>query len=160
MLANSFDAESNQTLNEKLSGNYLVLSTSHDIVGSQLSTGMVMVKYVERGVGIRDATLFIGVVENNDDPQLEGRVKVRAFSVHGNNRQIPTQDLPWAVVASGSYDLSQPPPPLNSFVYGMFLDGRDAQTPLVLGLIPGQYLKDGLDPEKNGLGCYTSSQWR
>jgi len=45
VLANSFDAESNQTLNEKLSGNYLVLSTSHDIVGSQLSTGMVMVKY-------------------------------------------------------------------------------------------------------------------
>ena len=107
---------------------------------------------VERGVGIRDPLFFIGVVENNDDPQLEGRVKVRAFSVHGNNRQIPTQDLPWAVVASGSYDLSQPPPPLNSFVYGMFLDGRDAQTPLVLGLIPGQYLKDGLDPEKNGWG--------
>lgn len=45
VLANSFDSESSQSLNEKLSGNYLVLSTSHDIVGSSLSTGMVMVKY-------------------------------------------------------------------------------------------------------------------
>jgi hypothetical protein len=105
----------------------------------------------EYGVGIKNPLFFVGVVENNDDPQMEGRVQVRAFSVHGTNKQIPTPELPWAIVASGSYDLSQPPPPLNSFVYGMFLDGRDAQQPMILGLIPGQY-QEVVDPDKNGWG--------
>ena len=105
----------------------------------------------EKGVGISEPLFFIGVVENNDDPQLDGRVQVRAFSIHGNNKQIPTPELPWAICASGHYDPNSPIPPLNAFVYGMFLDGRDAQTPLILGLIPGQYLEI-IDPEKNGWG--------
>ena len=105
----------------------------------------------ESGIGIRDPLFFIGVVERNDDPQFEGRIQVRAFSVHGTNKEVPTQDLPWAVCASGSYDPNNPPPPLNSFVYGLFLDGRDAQHPLVLGLIPSQFA-DPINPEKNGWG--------
>lgn len=105
----------------------------------------------DSGIGIRDPLFFIGVVERNDDPQLEGRVQVRAFSVHGTNKEVPTPSLPWAVCASGSYDPNCPPPPLNSFVYGLFLDGRDAQHPMVLGLIPTQFAEP-IDPEKNGWG--------
>lgn len=105
----------------------------------------------DTGVGIRNPLFFIGVIENNIDPRLEGRVQVRAFSVHGTNREIKATELPWAICVSGSYDPNTPPPPLNSFVYGVFLDGREAQHPLILGLIPTQFA-EMVDPEKNGWG--------
>ena len=105
----------------------------------------------DHGVGIKNPLFFIGVVENNDDPQLEGRIQVRAFSIHGDNTQIAAEDLPWAICAQ-AFGATMTPPPLNAFVYGMMLDGRDAQTPLILGMIPGQTVKGGLDQEKNGYG--------
>lgn len=37
---------------------------------------------------------FPGVVEDNDDPEKLGRVKVRVHAVYGT---IPTKDLPWAI---------------------------------------------------------------
>lgn len=105
--------------------------------------------------GIKDPLFFIGVVENNVDPRNEGRVAVRAFGIHGKNNEetggVKTADLPWAICAQGNYDPNNPPPPLNSFVYGMFLDGRNAQHPLVLGLIPSQYASEH-DPAKDGWG--------
>ena len=94
---------------------------------------------MESGIGITNPLFFVGVVENNIDPQLEGRVQVRAFSIHGDNKEVPTPDLPWATVVKGDYDPNGLPPPLNSFVYGMFLDGRTAQHPMLLGLIPSPY---------------------
>ena len=103
------------------------------------------------GSGIAQPHFFIGIVENNDDPSHEGKIQVRAFGIHGTHSDIKTPDLPWAVCASGNYDPNNPPPPLNSFVYGMFLDGRMAQHPLILGLIPGTYNTE-LDPEKDGYG--------
>ena len=106
---------------------------------------------IETGVGIRDPLFFIGVVENNLDPRLEGRVQVRAFSIHGKQNQIPTSDLPWAICAAGNFDPNNLLPKLNSFVYGMFLDGRAAQHPLILGLIPSQYA-EAANPEKTGWG--------
>jgi uncharacterized protein (DUF2345 family) len=93
----------------------------------------------DSGIGIRNPLFFIGVIEDNIDKRLEGRVKVRAFSIHGTQEEVPTAALPWAICASGHYDPNSPIPPLNSFVYGMFLDGREAQVPLVLGLIPSQF---------------------
>ena len=103
--------------------------------------------------GIQDPVFFIGVVEDNIDERHEGRVRVRAFGFHGKNTEdeIKTKDLPWAICASGNYDPNNPPPPLNSFVYGMFLDGNNAQHPLVLGLIPSQYAVEH-DPRKDGWG--------
>jgi len=106
---------------------------------------------IESGIGISNPLFFIGVVENNDDPHFEGRVKVRAFSIHGDNSEVPTTDLPWAICVKGDYEASGAVPPLNSFVYGMFLDGRAAQHPLVLGLIPSVFAEP-INPEKNGWG--------
>jgi hypothetical protein len=37
-------------------------------------------------------TIFIGVVEDNDDPKKLGRAKIRVFSVYDD---IPLSDLPW-----------------------------------------------------------------
>lgn len=96
----------------------------------------------EFGVGIRNPLFFIGVVENNLDPRREQRVQVRAFGVHGTNRDIPTDDLPWAICVKGDYDPNGSPllglPAVNSWVFGVFLDGRDCQQPMVLGLVPTQ----------------------
>lgn len=79
---------------------------------------------------------FMGVVENNVDERLEGRVQVRAFGFHGTADQIPTADLPWAIPVLGSYDFNTPPPPLNAWVFGFFMDGQDAQQPIIIGIIP------------------------
>ena len=105
---------------------------------------------IETGVGIRNPLFFIGVIENNVDPRLEGRVQVRAFGVHGTNKEIPRESLPWAVVSQGNYDANNIPR-VNAWVFGVFLDGRDAQTPMVLGLIPTQFA-DPIDPDKTGWG--------
>jgi len=107
--------------------------------------------FFETGVGIRNPLFFVGVVENNIDERLEGRVQVRAFGVHGTNRDIPQTDLPWATVVSGAYDPNNPVPALNSWVFGVFLDGREAQRPMILGLIPTQFAEP-FDPEETGWG--------
>lgn len=107
--------------------------------------------FEETGVGIKNPLWFVGVVENRNDPRKEGRVQVRAFGVHGTNRQIPTERLPWALCISGNYDPNYPIPPLNSWVFGFFLDGRDAQQPMILGLIPTQ-MTALIDPDTNGWG--------
>lgn len=106
---------------------------------------------MDTGIGISNPLFFIGVIEDNNDPRLEGRVRVRAFSVHGTSDQIKPHELPWAICAAGNYDPNNPPPTLNSFVYGMFLDGRSAQHPLVLGLLP-QQMTEAVDPKVCGWG--------
>ena len=104
----------------------------------------------EFAAGLQHPLFFIGVVENKFDPHLQGRVQVRAFGLHGLNKDIPTEDLPWAICVQGGYDPNAIPDE-NDFVFGVFLDGRDAQQPMVLGLIPTPYM-DPIDPEANGWG--------
>ena len=103
------------------------------------------------GSGISQPQFFIGVVENNDDRSFEGKVQVRAFGIHGTHNDINTKDLPWAICTSSNDGSTFTPPPLNSFVYGMFLDGRMAQHPLILGIIPGKYNEE-MDPIQDGYG--------
>lgn len=104
-----------------------------------------------RGLGISNPMFFIGVVENNVDSMLQGRVQVRAFGIHGTHEEVATVDLPWAICVSGHYDPNSPIPPLNSFVFGMFLDGDDAQHPVVLGMVPTQYVEE-MNPNLDGYG--------
>lgn len=109
----------------------------------------------EHGVGIRNPLFFIGVVENNVDPRREQRVQVRAFGVHGTNRDIPTDELPWAICVKGDYDPNGSPglglPAINSWVFGVFLDGRDCQQPMILGLVPTQNTSPP-NPSADGYG--------
>ena len=105
----------------------------------------------DTGIGIYDPLFFIGVVENKSDGRREGRVQVRAFGVHGTVDQVPTENLPWATLIHGSYDPNAPIPPVNSFVFGFFVDGRDAQQPMILGLIPTQ-MTENPNPEVTGWG--------
>ena len=88
---------------------------------------------------------FCGVVEDRQDPQKAGRVKVRALGHHTANTTIlPTADLPWAQLmlpstSAGISGLGQSPTGLveGTWVLGYFRDGIDRQEPIVLGTMPG-----------------------
>lgn len=89
---------------------------------------------------------FVGVVEDRQDPQYAGRLRVRALGHHTSNKtDLPTVDLPWASVvlpttASGISGLGQSPSFLveGSWVWGYFRDGKFRQEPVVLGSLPGK----------------------
>ena len=91
---------------------------------------------------------FIGFVEDVNDPKQSHRVKVRAMGWHPKSKPsnqsddtedaLSTDDLPWARVAmpvthaqqdriGGKHGLL-----VGCCVFGCFLDGQDAQDPLVL----------------------------
>ena len=103
------------------------------------------------GIGISNPLFFMGVVENNFDERLEGRVQVRAFGIHGTLTDIPTEDLPWAILCIGNHDVNFTVPPINAWVFGCFIDGRDAQQPIILGLIPTQ-MTTPINPAVTGWG--------
>lgn len=82
---------------------------------------------------------FTGVVEDRDDPQRMGRVRVRIFGIHPISReQVPTEALPWAIVIlPTNAPLNMPPSSLveGSWVVGFFRDSVSAQDPMILGSI-------------------------
>jgi len=86
---------------------------------------------------------FIGLVVDTNDPLKLDRVKVRVYGIHTSDTEaISTDDLPWAAVcipvteggSSGIGANSQIKP--RAQVFGLFLDGKDSQLPLILGSIP------------------------
>jgi hypothetical protein len=89
-----------------------------------------------------DVRWFIGkVILINEDEYRLGRVKVRIFGIHDDDK-ITDTDLPLAQVLfpsteGGSSGVGatvgiQP----GAQVFGVFLDGKDSQLPLILGSIP------------------------
>ena len=96
--------------------------------------------------GFRNLLWYVGVVEDRHDATNDGRVKVRAFGIHTEDKQaMPTADLPWAIVLDGSYGGVQKIPDVGDWVFGFFMDGDDAQHPMVMGRVPGVSLQ--LPPE-------------
>lgn len=87
--------------------------------------------------GLNNLAWFIGIVEEVGDPTNNGRVKVRAFGFHPTLEEntVETSDLPWAFVLTSSPHMHVPLD-RGELVFGAFLDGRDAQQPLVFGVIP------------------------
>lgn len=94
---------------------------------------------------IEHSVHFWGVVEDNVDPMNLGRVKVRCFHYHTDDTSlIPTEALPWALVlqpttSAAISGIGESPNGLEngSWVYGFFMDGRDAQYPVVTHSVPG-----------------------
>ena len=88
---------------------------------------------------------FTGVVEDRNDPNKVGRVRVRALGHHTSNTTIlPTSDLPWAhtmlpSTSAGISGLGHSATGLveGSWVLGYFRDGMDRQEMIVLGTLPG-----------------------
>jgi GH24 family phage-related lysozyme (muramidase) len=88
--------------------------------------------------------IFIGKVENRNDPLKLGRCQVRVMGVHDENPAIlPTIDLPWAMpispvnsAASAGIGVSPTGIVLGSIVLVTFTD-KDDQTPVILGTLAG-----------------------
>jgi hypothetical protein len=83
---------------------------------------------------------FMGVVEDRDDPLKLGRVKIRCFGWHPKDKEeLPTEGLPWAQTIQPVTAPSAPSSGLTegTWVFGFFIDGEDAQRPMVVGQVPG-----------------------
>ncbi len=81
---------------------------------------------------------FTGVVEDASDPLTLGRVKTRCHGFHTEDKtSIPTKDLPWATVLVQDNSKSPNLYKEGDWVMGFFADGKLAQYPVILGMIPG-----------------------
>lgn len=90
-----------------------------------------------------------GVVEDRKDPLFLGRVRVRIFGWHTDDKaQMPTEDLPWAIPSlPGDNGRNVVGYKEGDWCWGFFLDGLDAQKPVVAGFVPG-IDTDAANPEK------------
>lgn len=88
---------------------------------------------------------FIGVIEDRQDPEHCGRVRVRCLGHHTDDiNLIPTADLPWAhvmmpVTAGANSGIGFSPHFLleGTWVVGFFRDPA-MQEPVVMGALPGR----------------------
>jgi len=88
---------------------------------------------------------FFGVVEDIEDPLQVGRVRVRIYNQHNEDKnQMPKEALPWAMVlqssvsaASDGIGISPTGIAIGSTVIGFFVDGMEKQIPFVLGTYAG-----------------------
>lgn len=104
-------------------------------------------------------TWWVGEVENIKDPSELGRVQVRILGWYTGHKakqaytkEMPTKVLPWAQVllptdhaqtkSAGTTCGLQP----GAWVMGFFLDGDEAQLPIVMGAFRGFQVKE--DPKK------------
>jgi len=90
-------------------------------------------------IGLDGFVWFIGVVENRKDPLNLGRVQIRAFGWHTDDKSlIPTTELPWGqplLPPNGSTTTSSIKE--GQYVVGFFSDGESAQAPIIMGVLPG-----------------------
>ena len=88
---------------------------------------------------------FVGVVEDRNDPDQLGRVRVRCLGFHSESIiELPTTDLPWAhvmhpVTDAAMHGLGNSPSFLveGSWVIGFFRDAIEKQQPVIIGSLPG-----------------------
>lgn len=120
--------------------------------------------------------IYRGVVEDNKDPQLAGRCKVRVFGIHTEEKVksalegIPTDELPWAQPAYGLIEgsISQygcwAVPLQGSHVFVFFENGHILQ-PRFFATVPGIVANgpdaskgfndpDGVYPDKTGVDLH------
>ena len=106
---------------------------------------------------------FVGVVEDRQDPKHLGRVRVRCLGYHTEiHEDLKTEDLPWAhpmnpITSATISGVGQTPlgPVEGTWVVGFFSDGEEAQTPILMGTLPGvpSYLSaDNMNGDRQTLG--------
>jgi hypothetical protein len=102
--------------------------------------------YDNNFLGKNNFIWFNGVVEDRQDPQKLGRLRVRCVGIHTDNKDdLPTSDLPWSqlihpITSSGISGLGSSPGFIveGTWVFGYFRDGYAMQEPMVIGSLPGK----------------------
>ena len=102
--------------------------------------------YDNNYLGKNNFVWFNGVVEDRQDPQKLGRLRVRCVGIHTQDKDIlPTSDLPWSqlihpITSSGISGLGSSPGFIveGTWVFGYFRDGYAMQEPMVIGSLPGK----------------------
>ena len=106
---------------------------------------------------------FFGVCEDRADPDFLGKIRVRIFGAHNQDKTfVPTESLPWCSVISpitsasmngiGESPLGVVP---GTWVWGFYIDGSAMQQPCIVGTVVGipQDLPDSTkgfsDPRNN-----------
>ena len=106
-------------------------------------------------MGLDGFVWFVGVVEDRNDPDQLGRVRVRCLGFHTEDLiKLPTADLPWAHVMHPTTDpsmhgMGNSPSFLveGGWVVGFFRDAAEKQQPIIIGTLPG-VPKSVADPTK------------
>jgi hypothetical protein len=104
---------------------------------------------------------LFGVVEDRIDPLKLGRLRVRVRGYHSPDLQdISTEQLYWATVMQptsssflGGIGVSPTGIVEGTTVVGFFMDGHNAQTPVIIGTLGGNSAKP-----KSGEGFYDPNQ--
>lgn len=94
---------------------------------------------------------FFGVVEDRMDPLQLGRVRVRCYNLHTDDKsKLPKDMLPWmtplqSITSAATVEIGQSPTGLieGSVVWGFFADGKEAQVGLVVGVLAGKPTIEG-----------------
>lgn len=88
--------------------------------------------------GLNGFVWWVGVVEDRQDPLKLGRCKVRIFGWHSEDVNIvPTDLLPWSQAMMPLNNSNPYTPKESDVVVGFFLDGNNAQVPVMMGVLPG-----------------------
>lgn len=80
---------------------------------------------------------WIGTIEDRQDPIKLGRCRVRCAGWHSDDKmKLPTVGLPWAFVSLPTNNANPYAPKEGDMVYGFFIDGENAQQPVIIGILP------------------------
>lgn len=86
---------------------------------------------------------WTGAVEDRRDPLKLGRCRVRCLGWHSPNKmELPTKLLPWAIPSIPVNISNVYTPREGDMVFGFFLDGENAQQPVMLGSFPNIPIKE------------------
>jgi hypothetical protein len=69
-------------------------------------------------------SIFIGIVEDNSDPDRKQRVRVRVPYLHSTEQNIPTDTLPWAHPKRDNNGLTFSVPDINKVINVTYPDGN------------------------------------
>ncbi len=85
--------------------------------------------------GFDGFVFFLGIVEDRKDPLKLGRVRIRDFYAHTENKSlIPTEEIPWAQpIIPPNMTNTVHAPKEGDMIFGFYIDGEEKQYPYYFG---------------------------